>query len=68
MATIARCTKEAAKFENYMSDVVKVVDGMADATGKVSNKMAENGRTLCGKLRHLGRTAERPEYADTVHL
>ena len=45
VATIARCTKEAAKFENYMSDVVKVVDGMADATGKVSNKMAENGRT-----------------------
>lgn len=45
VATIARCTKEAAKYENYMSDVVKVVDGMADATGKVSNKMAENGRT-----------------------
>lgn len=45
VATIARCTEEAAKFENYMSDVVKVVDGMADATGKVSNKMAENGRT-----------------------
>lgn len=45
VATIARCTKEAAKSENYMSDVVKVVDGMTDATGKVSNKMAENGRT-----------------------
>lgn len=45
VAAIASCTKEAAKFENYMSDVVKVVDGMADETGKVSDKLAENGKT-----------------------
>ena len=45
VATIAACTKEAAKFENYMSDVVKVVDGMADETGKVTNQLAENGKT-----------------------
>ena len=32
VATIASCTKEAAKFENYMADVVKYVDGLADAT------------------------------------
>ena len=46
IATIAACTKEAAKFENYMADVVKVVDGMADETGKASNKLAENGKTF----------------------
>lgn len=45
VAAIAACTKEAAKFENYMSDVVKVVDGMADETGKVTNQLAENGKT-----------------------
>lgn len=46
LATIAACTKEAAKFENYMSDVVKVVDGMADETGKASQKLADNGKTF----------------------
>lgn len=43
---LAKCTEEAAKFENYMSDVVKVVDGMADEAGKVSDKMADNGKTF----------------------
>lgn len=43
--TIASCTKEAAKFENYMADVVKYVDGLADATGKISDKVADNGKT-----------------------
>ena len=38
---ITDCTKEAANFENYMSDVVKVVDGLADATGKISNQISE---------------------------
>lgn len=43
---IADCTKEAANFENYMSDVVKVVDGLADATGKVSNQISkETGKS-----------------------
>lgn len=45
VATIASCTKEAAKFENYMSDVVKHVDGMVDATGKASDLLADNGKT-----------------------
>ena len=45
VATIASCTKEAAKFENYMADVVKYVDGLADATGKISDKVADNGKT-----------------------
>lgn len=46
VAALATCTKEAAKFENYMSDVVKVVDGMADATGKASDQIAHNGKTF----------------------
>ena len=46
VAALATCTKEAAKFENYMSDVVKVVDGMADATGKASDLIADNGKTF----------------------
>lgn len=45
VATIASCTKEAARFENYMADVVKYVDGLADATGKISDKVADNGKT-----------------------
>lgn len=45
VAAIASCTKEAAKFENYMADVVKVVDVMADETGKISDKLAANGKT-----------------------
>lgn len=45
VATIVSCTKEAAKFENYMADVVKYVDGLADATGKISDKVADNGKT-----------------------
>ena len=45
VGTIASCTKEAAKFENYMADVVKYVDGLADATGKISDKVADNGKT-----------------------
>ncbi|MDO5544948.1 MAG: phage tail tape measure protein [Eubacteriales bacterium] len=44
-ANIASCTKEAAKFENYMADVVKYVDGLADASGKISDKVSENGKT-----------------------
>lgn len=45
VAAIAACTKEAAKFENYMGDVVKYVDGLADETGKISDKLASNGKT-----------------------
>ena len=43
---ITDCTKEAANFENYMSDVVKYVDGLADATGKVSDQISkETGKS-----------------------
>lgn len=43
---IADCTEEAANFENYMSDVVKVVDGLADATGKISDQISkETGKS-----------------------
>ena len=39
VAAIASCTKEATTFENQMADVVKYVDGLADATGKISEKV-----------------------------
>lgn len=39
VAAIASCTKEATTFENQMADVVKYVDGLADASGKISGKV-----------------------------
>ena len=42
---ISNCTKTAADFENHMADVVKYVDGLADETGKISDKLAGNGQT-----------------------
>lgn len=39
VAAIASCTKEATTFENQMADVVKCVDGLADATGRISDKV-----------------------------
>lgn len=39
VAAIASCTKEATTFENQMADVVKYVDGLADATGRISDKV-----------------------------
>ena len=43
---IADCTKQAQEFEQQMSDVVKYVDGLADANGKISDKTFEgNGKT-----------------------
>lgn len=44
-AAIVSCTQEASKFENYMADVVKYVDNLADATGKISDKVSGNGKT-----------------------
>lgn len=43
---IADCTKEAEKFESQMAPVVRYVDGLADATGKVSDATAANGKTF----------------------
>ena len=47
VAAIAKCTNEAQEFEKQMADVVKYVDGLADATGKISDKIDEStGRTF----------------------
>lgn len=43
---IADCTKEAEKFESQMAPVVRYVDGLVDATGKVSDATAANGKTF----------------------
>lgn len=45
VAALAQCTDAAKDFEAQMSDVVKYVGGLADANGKISGKLAENGKT-----------------------
>ena len=45
VAAIAKCTDAASAFENQMGDVVKYVDGLADANGKISDSAAKNGKT-----------------------
>lgn len=45
VAALAKCTDAAKQFESQMSDVVKYVDGLADANGKISDKLADNGKT-----------------------
>lgn len=55
--TIADCTDEAAKFANDMSDVVKVVDGLADAAGKVSDQIFPgNGKSYAENYAKLADT------------
>lgn len=46
VAGLVKCTNKAQEFEASMGDVVKYVDGLADATGKISDKMADNGKTF----------------------
>lgn len=51
VAALGSCVKEAESFEKSMGDVVKYVDGLADATGKISKNIwsaAEggNGKTF----------------------
>lgn len=47
VALLTKCTDKAQEFEQQMSDVVKYVDGLADATGKISDKIDEStGRTF----------------------
>lgn len=41
-----RVTNEAAKLEAQMAPVVRYVNGLADANGKVSDAIAENGKTF----------------------
>ncbi len=44
-AIIADCTKEAESLETSMADVMRYVDGVADANGKASKAIAQNGKT-----------------------
>ena len=44
-AVIADCTKEAEKLQTSMSDVMRYVDGVADANGKASDAIANNGKS-----------------------
>lgn len=43
---IAGCTKEAQALESAMATVVRYVDGLADASGAVSDATADNGKTF----------------------
>ena len=43
---IAGCTKEAQALESAMDPVVRYVDGLADASGAVSDAIADNGKTF----------------------
>lgn len=43
---VKRVTNEAAKLEAQMAPVMRYVDGLADASGKASNAMAQNGKTF----------------------
>lgn len=46
IALINKCTDQAQEFEKQMADVVKYVDGLADANGKISDKVdTSTGRT-----------------------
>lgn len=45
-AGIADCTKEAQALESSMAPVVRYVDGLADASGAVSDAIADNGKTF----------------------
>ncbi len=45
VAALAKCTDAAKDFESQMGDVVKYVDGLADADGLISDKLASNGAT-----------------------
>ena len=46
MVGIADCTKEAQALESAMAPVVRYVDGLADASGAVSDAIADNGKTF----------------------
>lgn len=49
VAALVKCTDAAKDFESQMSDVVKYVDGLADANGKISGEtwgLDENGNAV----------------------
>ena len=43
---VKRVTNEASKLEAQMAPVVRYVNGLADASGKVSDAIADNGKTF----------------------
>ena len=43
---VKQVTNEAAKLEAQMAPVMRYVDGLADASSKASNAMAQNGKTF----------------------
>lgn len=61
VAAIVKCTDEAAKFENEMGDVVKYVSGLADETGKISSKIAEETKNSLA----FGGNTYAENYAET---
>lgn len=45
-AALADCKNEAVKYQNALGDVIKYVDGLADATGRISGEVfSGNGKT-----------------------
>lgn len=57
---IRDCTKEAERFEQNMSDVVKYVDGLADATGRISDNIwsaseGGNGKTFAQNYQEMSK-------------
>jgi len=50
-AAVTSCTKAATEYEHQMADVTKYVNGLADASGKVSDSLAldKEGKVLNGK-------------------
>ena len=51
VAALAKCTDAAKDFESQMGDVVKYVEGLADADGLISDKLASNGATYAETTR-----------------
>lgn len=44
VAGLKSCANEAVKYQNELGDVIKYVDGLADASGKITNELAKNAR------------------------
>ena len=44
VAGLKSCANEAVKYQNELGDVIKYVDGLADASGKITNELAKNAK------------------------
>lgn len=55
VAALAKCTDAAKDFESQMGDVVKYVDGLADADGLISDKIAGNGATYAANYAEMSK-------------